>query len=124
LGNSRAPNAFSELKKIADKNRDLPSGKLAWLVIKLWDHQLRTFVLSEPREVITSPNYATNAPGLWSFKITVKPNGTVKNAIVTLRGSSHDEAAEIIRHQLYCPANNGKTYFEAELSYNYWACGL
>jgi hypothetical protein len=122
IGKSRSETAYSELQKISNTNKNFPSGKLAAIMLDLWDPHLRTFLLSEPIAVIELPLYGTQGIGIHDIDVLVKKDGTVGKAAVSRNGKQ--ETVEIIQHTLYCPAKNIEDYSESNFKRMRIVCGF
>lgn len=124
IGKSRSVTAYSELQTISKSNKDLPSGKLAATMLKLWDPILRTYISSEPRIVIKEQDIVPESIGHYSINIVVKTDGKVQSITLTNPAPPFELQREVMMHELYCPAKDGSDYIESQLSYIRMVCGI
>lgn len=112
------------METISKANKDVPSGKLAATMLKLWDPLLRTYISNKPRIVVEEQNLVSESIGHYWIKIVVKGDGTVKNITLTNPSPPFELQREVMMHELYCPAKDGSDYIEGELSYIRMVCGI
>jgi hypothetical protein len=127
IASAKEAQAEKKLKEMSKS--ELPSGKLAKLILKRWDKDRNTFYTKYPIPVITSDftlqelkdtSPSKSIRGNYEYKTYVDNTGRVTKVVLinpTSNKKFNNLLERILANSLYCPAKPSDSYIASERQY-------